>query len=132
MFIKKLTLIGAAICGLGAQIAWTPLTANVPFNFEATGVKLEAGKYEVLRTGHGYLFALRSKSTGKTIMMSGGAANDNKRNRTSLEFKRHGDSYFLTAIEIGSLGQKISIPSGRHEKEWALTSRPETVIAIAE
>lgn len=132
MCLKTITLIGTAICGLSAQNAWTPLTATIPFDFDATGVKLQGGRYEVLRSGYGSIFGLRSKSSGKTILLPSGAANENKHNRNSLEFRRYGDSYFLSAIESRSLGQKISIPTSRSAKEMAITTQPETIFAAAE
>jgi hypothetical protein len=132
MNTKMILIAAIAACGLSAQINVKTIRTAVPFAFDAKGQQMPAGKYEVIRNSeHGYL-TLRNMETGKRIVMTAGVTGDNKDNSNALEFKRYGDTFFLSAVEFQSSGRKISVMTSRREKEMASTARPEIVLARAE
>lgn len=132
MNTKMILIAAIAACGLSAQVNETKIRAAVPFAFDAKGVQMPAGKYEMVRNAARAVLTLRNMETGKRVVMTAGAASDNKNNSNSLEFKRYGDTFFLSAVEFQNSGQKTSVMTSRREKEMASTARPEIVLARAE
>ena len=132
MNTKMILIAAIAACGLSAQVNETKIQAAVPFAFEAKGAQMPAGKYEMVRNAERAVLTLRNMETGKRVVMTAGAASDNKHNSSSLEFKRYGDTFFLSAVEFQNSGRKISVMTSRREKEMASTARPEIVLARAE
>ena len=132
MNIKLIVLAAAAISGLAAQDSSRRLKVNVPFGFEASGVKMEPGTYFVTAADSRPMVTVLNKATGRSIMMMPGAASDNRTGSNSLEFKRYNGVYFLSALSVASTGQRLALPYSRREKEMAIAIQPEVIFARAE
>jgi hypothetical protein len=128
----KLILIAAAACGLAAQGSGPKIQAPVPFAFEANGVKMPAGRYEVTRSDRSSYLLLRNAVSGNTVALPAGAKSDNKSGWGAIEFRHYKGVYFLSALEYRGAKLKYSGTSSRREKEMAIAIRPEVVIAQAE
>ena len=131
MSTKLFVIAAAAVCGLAAQDSSHRIKVNVPFGFEANGVKLAAGTYIVTAPGNRPIVTVSNEATGKRIMIMAGAASDNRLDVNSLEFKRYNDVYFLSGVKVAAVGKKFALPHSRLEKEMAIAIRPEVIIARA-
>jgi hypothetical protein len=131
MNTKMIVLAAATVCGLAAQDPSRRITANVPFGFETNGVKMAAGTYVMTGPTEDAIVKIFSKDTGKTTMLMALVANRDESGASSLEFKRYNGVYFLSAMKVGSTGQKVVLPYSRREKEMAIAIEPEVIIALA-
>ena len=131
MNAKLIVLAAAATMGLAAQNVGAKITAVVPFAFDAKGVNLGSGTYEVTQSDRQAYVTLRNVETGKSIVLMGGAKSTNRTKDNSLEFKRYNDVYFLTAVAYESAGLKIRLQNTKREKEMAIAITPEVIVARA-
>jgi len=131
MNTKWIVLAAAATIGLAAQNPAAKITAVVPFAFDAKGVNLASGTYELIQSDRQAFVTLRNTATGKSVMLIGGAKSANRRKDNSLEFKRYNDVYFLTAVSYEAAGLKIQMPNTKREKEMAIAITPEVIVARA-
>jgi len=127
----KLIVLAATVLGLAAQDPFRRITADVPFAFEANGVKLAAGTYMVKAPGSLGVVTVVEMATGRSIMLRAGGAERNPGRTNSLEFKRYGDAYFLSAVKVAVSGERVGLAQSRRQMELAIGIRPETILALA-
>lgn len=132
MKFKLLILAAITACGLAAQVNESKISAAVPFAFEVKGVKMPAGRYELVRTARNSFLMVTNAATGQKVAVMAGATSDGKAQRSSLEFKRYNGVYFLSAVEFGDAQRKFAVTSSPREKEMAIAIQPELIIARAE
>ncbi len=122
----------AAACGLAAETDRTSIVATVPFAFEAHGIELPAGTYQLERSHSMGVIRLRHAVTGKTVVVRSASVNDNPSHVNSVSFKRYNGVYFLSAVQYAATGVSAPILSSRHQREMAIHYTAETWITRAE
>ena len=111
MKLNFLILIAAAsvLLGLAADSAVATITAKIPLALESRGLKMPPGTYSVVRSTPGTSVTVRNMATGRSFAVT---ANGRRTNRVD--------------------GVAAEISTATREKEMALTTTPETVIARAD
>lgn len=132
MNLKNMILAAAlTTAGLaGANIA--RITALVPFPFEAKGVRLPAGAYEVVRSDRGDSVMVRNRETGKAVFSVVRPGGRPKVDGAWMAFNKYGDRYFLTEVKSAGQAATMALPGSKLNNEMALTATPETVVVRAD
>ena len=102
---------------------------NVPFAFEASGQRLEAGTYRAVDNSGALV--VRNDKTGQGIFLLPvpiGLANSGQ---SSMTFRCYGPECFLNRIQFGGTRKMYGIGSSKREKELAKVERPQiTIVAM--
>jgi hypothetical protein len=132
MNLKNMILAAAlTTAGLaGAEIA--RITAYVPFPFDAKGVRMPAGTYDVARSDHGDSITVRNRETGKAVFSIAKRKGESKASGSWVAFEKYGDLYFLTEVKSAASAAVLTLPASKHNSEMALTATPETVVVRAD
>ena len=140
MKFRWLVTLGAlaTLAGSSAFAQTEPtLRVNVPFEFKINNAVMPAGEYSISNSGLQDLgvMAMRSDDNEHTVLFTGTAASPNTPvNRSSLEFHRYGNSYFLADIWWAEGSAGLELPRTKTEKELAKSARlhrPDQVVLVA-
>lgn len=114
-FVKILSGFACALAlSLGMNAQTQPeIKVVLPFDFMIDGKTLPAGAYTVGLASDDKLsrLVLRSDKTGESVFVRVLSIDSSRTAKPSVEFRRIGESYFLSKIEIS--GDVYSVPSGR-------------------
>lgn len=132
MNLKNMILAAAlTTAGLaGAEIG--RISARVPFPFEAKGVTLPAGTYDVARNDRGDTVIVRNRDTGKAVFSVVRPGARPKVDGAWMAFQKYGDRYFLTEVKSAGSPTAMALPGSKLNNEMALTATPETVVVRAD
>ena len=132
----KTHLVRFSMLLLGAAAGWAqnpyPLRADVPFDFNVSGLAMPAGQYLVSENGIAGLITLRAEGTGKVVVVATSAAEVAAAPATAhLVFRRYGDQYFLA--ETWTPGSAIGrmIPSTKQERLLAERTSPARAVVAS-
>lgn len=132
MNLKNLFLT-AALSTLGLTAADAArITARVPFPFEAKGVAMPAGTYEIARSDRGGSLTVRNRTTGKAVYSVVRPAGRTRAEGSWMAFQKYGDRYFLTEVKSAGDSTAVALPGTKLNNEMALTATPETVVVRAD
>ena len=129
--MKTTMMILAAMMTLAAQGPSQRVTANVPFPFEARGVAMPAGAYELVPGANQAIYHLRELATGRTIALLTQSNTDNRYGKAWLLFKKYGDKHFLNALATGGT-IAVEVGASKRQREMAKVAAGETVVTKAE
>jgi hypothetical protein len=120
-----LMTIGGAI--LSAQT--TALTATIPFEFHMGKRLMPPGEYSFQR--HSEIFTVRSAEGKHTAMTITSPASRHKAGQPVVQFKRYGDTYFLSALWDDDTMSGFTVPQGPQQSELARrTPTPGTAVIV--
>ncbi len=114
----------AALVGAAAVEAEQLGKAEVPFAFEVSGQKMNAGTYTAVRRTQGAVL-IQNVATGKAVFVAPGAPNTTSRLDSSLTFTCYGSNCFLSQMRFYQTNRSYSVPVSHHEKELARVDQPE-------
>ncbi len=115
----------------GAQMAYQPVKANIPFDFMAGNRSLPAGEYKVAMASDIGVLSLIGGPTDKALVGSNAIEANAPSGKTKLIFHRYGDRYFLCQIWIEGESRGREVPQTRLEKELASNLRFSSVAVLA-
>ena len=108
------TCIALLATGVTMAQSDTVLRAQVPFGFEASGMTLPAGEYQIRWNLLNATIELQGEDR-KGILLLANPAYDRNNKTPRLVFNRYGNKYFLSEIwTIYDTGRVL--PISRHEK----------------
>jgi hypothetical protein len=107
---------------------------NVPFEFEANGVTLEAGQYIVTQAS-AHAVQVTALGGKQIFLLDNGSGNiENEATNAKMVFRRYGNRYFLAATKPAGADKVREFSKTKREKE--LSSRAansiDTVVVAAE
>lgn len=114
----------AALVAVTAQAQSSLLTANIPFDFQAGQVRMEAGEYRVSQPGPQGLIRIHRPMGTPSVFLVTSAKSPGSSNDCKLVFHRYGDEYFLAEVWPGRAAQVKAIPKTSRERELAQTAGP--------
>jgi|SwirhisoilCB1_FD_contig_81_1889311_length_614_multi_3_in_0_out_0_1 hypothetical protein len=97
----KISFLSILIAGVAAVSAFgqsTQYRGNIPFDFIARGVKMQAGDYVLATNNHALMLRDRKRGTASILGTTGIGSNDTAENKGKLIFIRDGDSYVLSEV----------------------------------
>jgi hypothetical protein len=106
------------------------LTANVPFEFRMDNGVMPAGEYTVQYANH--VLLLKSTQAPRIARMSltASALRMNPAHLAELQFKRYGETYFLSEVWTSEGRSGAALFPTRLEKELASRSRGDVQRAV--
>src|SRR5436190_286082 len=132
----KTQLVRVSMLVLGAAAAWAqnpyPLKANVPFDFNVSGVTMSAGHYVVSRSGITGVITLRGEDTRQSAVVATLAAETAAASATArLVFHRYGNQYFLAETWTPDSNIGRIIPPTKQERLLAGHMPPNNTVIAA-
>ena len=104
---------------------------NVPFDFHMGKSTLPAGQYIVQHAGPAVILkGIDGKHVSRMSLVTA-ASHKTAAERTTLEFNRYGESYFLESIWAPYSTDGVMLPKTKQEKELAVRVHFKTATAVA-
>ena len=104
--------------------------ANIPFGFRVGDTPMPAGEYTMTHERR-VLVVRETGGDHKAVqILTIGAYRNNRPSQGLLEFKRYGDSYFLSKVWTGEQQNGAEIPATKREKEAARNATEVQTVSI--
>lgn len=107
LFIAALVV---GIAGIGTAFGQTPLSFEIPFDFQVGKTEMKAGKYELHKMGD-KKFVLKNIESNESQFIISDAQVGNEKSVTveKIVFNRYGETYFLREIynRRGTVGREL-------------------------
>ncbi|HEX8922245.1 MAG TPA: hypothetical protein VF766_12270 [Pyrinomonadaceae bacterium] len=139
MLFSIIVLAFVTAIASNAQSLGLQLKANIPFDFVVGNKTLAAGQYTIvqLTTTSDAGLSIRSRDGNhKAIRLTKAVQASDKRRKTTLTFRRYGETYYLAQVWMAgsSEGREIikSTAERSADRELAQNSRPEIVTIVAD
>jgi len=125
--------LGLLLTTASARAQTGTVSANIPFDFVATGQTLPAGEYTVRSVEmQGMMLSIRDSDQRPTSMViSHRCESLNRSARTKLVFHRYGSRYFLAQIWREGDRSGYELPKSNHESEVAQDYPFQNVVLAA-
>ena len=78
--------------------------ATVPFEFQAAGKVLPAGKYTIKRDGVSSITTIRNEANGHSVVLMTSPLQCHARSAPQLVFNREGEGYQLSQLRLSEAG----------------------------
>ena len=129
LMVKTWMVIGAAVVVIGGAVparADQELSARVPFDFIADGVRLPAGNYVVTQQAQNALVSIASTDRRHfAFVLMNTMASDKAGPEARLGFERVGGHYFLSqVVGVSKEGRELLLTPASEEREIVRESVP--------
>ena len=117
-----------------AQMADTPVRANIPFSFQVDSKWMPAGTYTIRELSPHVLVIRDSNYTRVQTLMVHNTSSRNSPHRSSITFDLVGGQYFLRRIQLAETTNGVECSKSHAEKKAELESasipQAPTVVAL--
>jgi hypothetical protein len=132
--MKRITLAAglfSALACFSLQAQHLDSQVTVPFEFHMGKSMLPAGVYLVQHAGPAVIMkGIDGKHVSRMSLVTP-ASHNTAADRTTLEFNRYGDSYFLSSVWAPYSTDGLVLPKTKQEKELAVRVHFTTATAVA-
>jgi hypothetical protein len=126
--LVAMTVLTALTCA-NASAQTAKVNANIPFNFQMGTTLMPAGEYAFRQNGH--VLTVHPLNGGSAAMILTMPAWRRAVTGGRVQFRRYGDSYFLTGIWLPNSQDGLTVPQSAREKELARHIRVPQATSVA-